>query len=295
MNQLRAVVSDIELCAYLDGELPADRRAEIEAWLERQPEARAKLEAWRRQAQMLRASFGRIAQEPLPRQMAATLAAPPAPARPAPIPQPLAPPLIAREREEEHGLGRLWRNLALAILALSAAAGVVVSAATPNAGAGAPQGPIAAATAPDSRLARRAVEAHAALAPRADQLLDVRSADPAALTAAAIQAGLDARIPGAAPGLKLLGLRLTPDETGLAGLILFDSERNGRVSLFVTRGGRGAAPGLVLREQRGMTVASFNLDGAAYALSGAAPRDLMVDWASALRGALVQPRSLRGS
>ena len=306
MNQVRAVFSDIELCAYLDGEMPSERRVEIDAWLGSHPEARAKLQAWRRQEHQLRASFGRIAQEPLPRQMMAALLQQTAPTKITPITQaPPRNPAPSVVRGEPALLApapaSAWRNAGLAALGVSAVVAVVAFGAMQQTGAHllANRGePLALATSsvpPGFGLTQHATEAHVAFASRADKLLDVRSADPAVLTAAAVQAGLDARLPGAVAGLRTFGLRLTPSDSGIAGVLLFDTDKNGRVSLFVARSGRGSAPGLILRESNGLTIASFHVDGVTYALTGAASRDQMVDWASALRMSLVQPRSLRGS
>lgn len=307
MNQVRAAFSDIELCAYLDGELAVERRAEIEAWLARRPEARTKLESWRRQAHMLRASFGPMAHEPLPRHMTAAVqqltepakitALPPVAAKPPPCaimrPHGGEPALLAHP---PRGAGQsLWRYVGLGVAAVMALAGVVASGLLPRMSHVEPQAQILASAAPGYSLTRRAVEAHVAFAPRAERLLDVRSADPATLGAAAAQAGLEARMPGAVNGLRTLGLRLTPAESGVAVLLLFEPGRYGPVSLLMARAGRGDAPGVVLRESGGLTVASFMMDGTAYALTSAAPRDQMVDWASALRQTLIQPISLRGS
>jgi anti-sigma factor RsiW len=301
MSHVQAAFSDIELCAYLDGELCAERRVDLEAWLARQPEARAKLETWRRQVHMMRASFGRIAQEPLPRQMTASLLQQTEPAKVAIIPKPTPLPVrpagepALRAPTAPAAPRSLWRNIALVVLCLSAVAGVIASGLLQKVSREEPQGQLIASAAPGFGLTRHAMEAHAAFAPRAERLIDVRSADPAVLSAGAAQAGLDARLPGAVPGLRVLGLRLTPGEAGMAGLVLFDSDKQGRVSLYATRGSRAAAPGLVLRESSGLMIVSFSVDGTAYALTGSAPRDQMVDWASALRLSLVQPRSLRGS
>jgi len=182
------------------------------------------------------------------------------------------------------------------ILAAASVSGVIASGLLPKiSGESGPQGRLISSAAPGFGLTRHALEAHAAFAPRAGQMMDVRSADPAVLTAAAAQAGLDARLPGAAPGMRTIGLRLTPGDAGMAGLVVFDSDRHGPASLYVTRGERAAMAGLVVREADGLTIVSFTVDGTAYALTGSAPRDQMVDWASALRLSLVQPRSLRGS
>jgi anti-sigma factor RsiW len=49
------IVSEDELNAYVDGELPADRRGVIEAWLATHPDDAAKVSAWRKQAELIRA------------------------------------------------------------------------------------------------------------------------------------------------------------------------------------------------------------------------------------------------
>ncbi|MDB5640855.1 MAG: hypothetical protein JWN07_172 [Hyphomicrobiales bacterium] len=303
MNQVRVGVSDIELCAYLDSELPADRRADIEASLARHPESRAKLDAWRRQGHQLRATFGRIAQEPLPRQLTASLVepvkisfVPQAAPKSTPLPQPTLRAAEPALRAPGATPRNVWRNVGLALLGFSAVAGIAASGLlrtihSPSE----PQALLAATSVPGFGLTRHAAEAHAAFAPQGGRWLDVRSADAAVLTTFAVQAGLDARLPAPPAGLRLLGLRMTPGDGGLAGLALFESDKSGPVSLYVTRAPRGAVPGIVLRETSSLTIATFTLDGTAYALTGAASRDQMVDWASALRMSLLQPRSLRGS
>ncbi len=298
MKQLRAFVSDIELCAFLDGELAADRRAEIEALLVRAPEARAKLEVWRRQGHIMQASFGRIAQEPLPRPLLAALTQQTEPGK---ITQPLQV-VPAPSRETALQIAppperpSIWRRLGFAVLGLSAATGILVSGALQKFGAAAePQAIPSPSAAPGWGLSRHAAEAHAAISPHAERLIDIRGADAAVLTAAAVQSGLNARLPGGLAGLNLLGLRLTPADGGLAGLLLYQSPKHGPASLFVMREGRTDASGLVLRQLGELTIASFHIDETAYVLTAAAPRDQIVAWASALRSTLAQPRSLRGS
>src|ERR1700735_1671828 len=48
------IVGEDELNAYVDGELPADRRAAVEAWLAAHPDDAAKVAAWRKQAELTR-------------------------------------------------------------------------------------------------------------------------------------------------------------------------------------------------------------------------------------------------
>ena len=62
------IVSEDELNAYVDGELPADRRAAVEAWLATHPDDAAKVAAWRTQAELIRERYGAVADEMPPQR-----------------------------------------------------------------------------------------------------------------------------------------------------------------------------------------------------------------------------------
>ena len=62
------IVGEDELNAYVDGELPADRRIIVEAWLTAHPEDAAKVAAWRQQAELIRARYGVVADEKPPQR-----------------------------------------------------------------------------------------------------------------------------------------------------------------------------------------------------------------------------------
>jgi anti-sigma factor RsiW len=62
-------VTEEELHAYVDGELPADRRAAVEAWLATHADDAARVAAWRRQAEAIRARYGEVAAQPIPRKL----------------------------------------------------------------------------------------------------------------------------------------------------------------------------------------------------------------------------------
>ena len=57
MKDSELPVTDDELHAYVDGELPADRRAAVEAWLAAHPDDAARVAAWRLQADAIRAHY----------------------------------------------------------------------------------------------------------------------------------------------------------------------------------------------------------------------------------------------
>ena len=59
-------VTEDELHAYVDGELPADRQEAVAAWLAAHPEQAALVAAWRAQAEAIRARYGAVANEPVP-------------------------------------------------------------------------------------------------------------------------------------------------------------------------------------------------------------------------------------
>src|SRR5262249_61625398 len=59
-------VTEDELHAYADGELPDDRRSAVEAWLAAHPDDMTRVGAWRGQAGAIRNRFGTVAREPVP-------------------------------------------------------------------------------------------------------------------------------------------------------------------------------------------------------------------------------------
>jgi anti-sigma factor RsiW len=62
-------VTEDELHAYVDGELPVDRRAAVEAWLATHADDAARVAAWRRQAEAIRARYGEVAEQPIPHKL----------------------------------------------------------------------------------------------------------------------------------------------------------------------------------------------------------------------------------
>ena len=62
-------VTEDELHAYVDGELPADRTEAVTAWLAARPDQAALVANWRAQADSIRARYAGIAGEPLPERL----------------------------------------------------------------------------------------------------------------------------------------------------------------------------------------------------------------------------------
>lgn len=66
MTERHVPVTEDELHAYVDGELPGDRIAAVEAWLASHQDDMAKVAAWRAQIEAIRARYGSAADEPIP-------------------------------------------------------------------------------------------------------------------------------------------------------------------------------------------------------------------------------------
>jgi anti-sigma factor RsiW len=66
MRENELPVTEDELHAYVDGELPHDRRAAVEAWLAAHSDDAARVASWRLQANAIRARYGGVASQPVP-------------------------------------------------------------------------------------------------------------------------------------------------------------------------------------------------------------------------------------
>jgi anti-sigma factor RsiW len=63
-------VTEDELHAYVDDELPAERRGDVEAWLTAHPDDAERVRSWRAMAEMLHARYDAVADEPVPARLA---------------------------------------------------------------------------------------------------------------------------------------------------------------------------------------------------------------------------------
>ncbi|MBX9711837.1 MAG: anti-sigma factor [Xanthobacteraceae bacterium] len=69
MTDINIPVTEDELHAYVDGELPPDRRAAVEAWLVAHPDAAAQVASWRAMSELLHAKYDSVADEPVPKRL----------------------------------------------------------------------------------------------------------------------------------------------------------------------------------------------------------------------------------
>src|SRR5258705_13974223 len=62
-------VTEDELHAYVDDELPAERRGDVEAWLAAHPDDAARVQSWRSMAEALHARYDSVVDEAVPKRL----------------------------------------------------------------------------------------------------------------------------------------------------------------------------------------------------------------------------------
>jgi anti-sigma factor RsiW len=69
MTDPQIPVTEDELHAYVDNELPAERRGDVEVWLASHPEDAERVQSWSRMAEELRERYDPIVNEPVPKRL----------------------------------------------------------------------------------------------------------------------------------------------------------------------------------------------------------------------------------
>src|ERR1700750_1019299 len=69
MTDRNIPVTEDELHAYVDNELPAERRSDVEAWLATHPEDAERVQSWRAMAEALHARYDSVVNEPVPTRL----------------------------------------------------------------------------------------------------------------------------------------------------------------------------------------------------------------------------------
>jgi len=232
-------VAEDELHAYVDGELPSDRLAAMEAWLSTHPQDMARVAAWRSLADTIRARYGDVATEPVPAR------------------------LSLRQIERA---GRSWRGMAAAAAVAAFLVGGLAgwmahgaSAAVPGSGA---------------TLTTEALDAYKLYVVEVRHPVEVPGSESAHLTQwLSKRVGYELRIPDLERiGLKLVGGRLLPGPHGAAAFFMYEGKSGERFTLYSTR---ADGPDTALRYNADGPVAALSwADGAvAYVVTGEADRD----------------------
>jgi anti-sigma factor RsiW len=194
-------VTDDELHAYVDGELPADRRDAVEAWLAGHPEQAARVAEWRAQADAIRARYGAIAAEPAPARLDVDR--------------------LTRSRRARRAIA------AAAVIAAFLAGGLIGWLA---------HGASAAGPSAFEAFTSEALGAHKLYIAEVRHPIEVRAGEQHLLPWLSRRVGTTLRTPDLdAFSLKLLGGRLLPGPIGPAALFMYEGPTGERYTIYCSR------------------------------------------------------------
>ena len=236
-------VTEEELHAYVDGELPADRQEAVAAWLAAHADHAALVAGWRAQADSIRARYGAVASEPVPERLK-----------------------LAQVLRQGRSAGRRW---------LAYAAAASIAAFLIGGGAGwAARGATAAAPSNFDAITADALEAYKLYVVEVRHPVEVPGSERTHMTQwLSKRLDSDLRIPDLQSiGLKLVGGRLLPGPTGAAAFYMYEGPSGERFTIYCAK---AATPETALRFKEGQRFAAFYWvdDKVAYAVSGPADRD----------------------
>jgi len=235
-------VTEDELHAYVDGELPADRQEAVAAWLAAHSEQAALVGAWRAQADSIRARYGAVANEPVPSRFQ-----------------------LDQLLRQGRSSGRSWAALAAAALIAFVAGGGTGWMAR-GASAAPPTG--------FDAITADALDAYKLYVVEVRHPVEVPGSERAHMTQwLSKRLGAELRIPDLQSiGLKLVGGRLLPGPTGAAAFYMYEGPSGERFTIYCSKAGE---PQSALRYKSGDGFAAFYWvdDKVAYAVSGPADRE----------------------
>jgi anti-sigma factor RsiW len=236
-------VSEDELHAFIDGQLPADRREAVAAWLSENPEQAAMVAAWRAQAEGIRARYSTVADEPVPERLK-----------------------VENILRMTGAVSRKWMAMAAAAAIIAFVAGGAAGWLAHGASAAAPTG--------FETLTADAIDAHKLYVVEVRHPVEVPGSERVHMTQwLTKRLGYEQRIPDLqAIGLKLVGGRLLPGPTGAAAFYMYEGPSGERFTIYCAK---ATAPETALRFKEGKQVSAFYWvdDKVAYVVSGPGDRE----------------------
>jgi len=231
-------VTEDELHAYVDNELPAERRGNVEAWLAAHPDDAERVRSWREMAEALHARYGAVADEPVPKRLEIER-------------------LVRRPRE--------WIFGAIAATLLAFVAGGSVGWLARGA-----------ATSPSAfqNLTLDALDAHRLYVVEVRHPVEVPGSERTHLQQwLTKRCGWDVRAPElGATGLKLVGGRLLPGPTGPASFLMYESASGERFTVYTARA-KSETTQMRYARQDNDGALFWAENGVGYVVSGGSDRD----------------------
>ena len=201
MTNPKIPVTEDELHAYVDNELPAERRGDVEAWLAAHPDDAERVRSWRAMAEALHARYNSIADEPVPKRLEIER-------------------LVRQPRKWFYGA------IAATLVAFSAGGGVGWLARGASASPSAFQ-----------NFTVDALDAHRLYVVEVRHPVEVPGSERAHLQQwLTKRCGWDVRAPELGEtGLKLVGGRLLPGPSGPASFLMYESASGERFTIYTAR------------------------------------------------------------
>jgi anti-sigma factor RsiW len=242
-----STVTEDELHAYVDGEIPADRRGAVEAWLAAHPEDATRVAQWQAQAEAIRMRYGAVASEPVSARFDLDA--------------------IARGT-------RSWRAVAAAAVVAAFLVGGIAGWMAHGAAAAAP-----------SRFdifTAQALDAHRVYVVEVRHPVEVTGAErPHLVQWLSKRLDYTLQIPDLEHnGLKLVGGRLLPGPFGPAAFCMYEGSSGERFTIYYAR---TDSPQTAMRYRAGERFAALYWveRGLAYVVSGPADRERLLNVAQA--------------
>ena len=229
-------ITQDDLHAYADGLLPADRRAEVEAWLAAHADDAARVQAWAAQNRALHATFDDVLNEPLPLE-------------------------LVRAANRRQAKSVQWYRAAAAVFVVAGAGLAGYGIGLYNAGT-----PAQVVTLPQA-----AAIAHVVYSPEERHPVEVDAQHADHLEAwLSKRLGHELHAPDfKAQGFDLLGGRLLPGESGPVAQFMYQDGLNRRITLYVRRDdAKQAETSFRHAREDGVEVFYWVDRGLGYALSG---------------------------
>src|ERR1700759_1046948 len=200
-------VTEDELHAYVDNELPTERRADVESWLATHPDDAERVQSWRAMADALHARYDSVADEAVPKRL---------------------------EIERLVQQPRKWIYGAIAATLVAFIAGGSVGWVARGE---------AASPSTFQNFTEDALDAHRLYVVEVRHPVEVPGNERDHLqTWLTKRCGWEVRAPKLdANGLKLVGGRLLPGPTGPASFFMYESASGERYTLYASRSNGGAA------------------------------------------------------
>src|SRR6202162_465483 len=238
MTDPKISVTEDELHAYIDDELPAERRGDVEAWLAAHPDDAARVQSWRAMAEALHARYDGVADEAVPRRL---------------------------EIERLVRQPRRWIYGAVAAVLVAFVAG---------GGVGWLAHGVAASPSAFQNFTEDALDAHRLYVGEVRHPVEVPGSDRAHLQQwLPKRCGWDVRAPElAATGLKLVGGRLLPGPTGPASFLMYESASGERFTVYTARS-EAETTQMRYATQDNDGALFWADDGVGYVVSGSSDRD----------------------